>query len=80
MNRIICYPGERENSHIYFNDGYMYYRESRNERIFRCIMKGRLRRRGKIVSIDEDMNIDDTQSIHHNGHEQDMHFLEKLEF
>ncbi|CAB0032096.1 unnamed protein product, partial [Trichogramma brassicae] len=56
------------------------FTKSRNARIFRCIKRTSLRCPGKIVVVDEDLNIDETKTRAHHGHDQDLHFLEKQAF
>uniref|UniRef100_A0ABD2X2H4 FLYWCH-type domain-containing protein n=1 Tax=Trichogramma kaykai TaxID=54128 RepID=A0ABD2X2H4_9HYME len=80
MSRLIRYPNERGRT-SYFHNGYMYHCEhSRNPRIFRCIKRTSLHCPGKVVVVDEDLNIDETKTKAHHGHDQDLYFLEKLAF
>ncbi|KAL7286184.1 hypothetical protein TKK_0008669 [Trichogramma kaykai] len=80
MPRLIRYPGQSKN-HSFFYDGFSYHCEwSRNNRVFRCSRRKKFQCPGKVTILDEDLNIDESKTTAHYGHEPDLLFLEKMAF
>ncbi|KAL7297547.1 hypothetical protein TKK_0009907 [Trichogramma kaykai] len=75
---VVMYPGEKNNTFVFFYDGYNYHKDSRYPNILRCSKKGKpICCRGKIVTIDKDLNVDHTKTVPHHGHEQEPQFHAK---